>query len=87
MNHEMTLAVVRQFNEATARQDVDEMMAVMTDDCLFDNTSPAPDGEAFRGQSAVRAFLGGVLPLVAGGAVHDGRGVHGRRPRRRPVAL
>jgi len=56
MDDDMTLAVVRRFNEAVARQDVDEMMAAMTDDCLFDNTSPAPDGEAFRGQSAVRGF-------------------------------
>ena len=56
MNDELTLAVVRRFNEATARHDIDEMMAAMTDDCLFDNTSPAPDGEAFPGQSAVRDF-------------------------------
>lgn len=56
MNNEPTLAVVRGFNDATARHDIDEMMAAMTDDCLFDNMSPAPDGEAFRGQSAVREY-------------------------------
>ena len=56
MDDDLTLALVRRFNEAVARHDVDEMMAAMTDDCLFDNTSPAPDGEALRGQSAVRGF-------------------------------
>ena len=31
-------------------------MAAMTDDCVFDSTRPAPDGELFVGQSAVRGF-------------------------------
>jgi ketosteroid isomerase-like protein len=31
-------------------------MARMTDDCIFENTSPFPDGERFTGQAAVRAF-------------------------------
>jgi ketosteroid isomerase-like protein len=56
VTNEATLAVIRRFNEAVARADIDETMAAMTDDCLFDGTSPAPDGEAFRGQSAVRGF-------------------------------
>jgi ketosteroid isomerase-like protein len=32
------------------------MMALMTDDCVFENTSPSPDGERYAGQAAVRAF-------------------------------
>ncbi len=52
-----TLATVEQFNDAVNRHDVDGMMAVMTDDCIFDNTRPAPDGERLVGQSAVRAFF------------------------------
>jgi hypothetical protein len=31
-------------------------MAAMTDDCLFENTGPAPDGERCQGAAAVRAF-------------------------------
>ena len=46
-------AVVR-FGEATARRDVDAMMALMTDDCVFESTGPAPDGGRFEGQAAVR---------------------------------
>lgn len=51
-----TLAAVERFNDAFGRRDVDGLMAAMTDDCLFENTGPAPDGEAYRGQAAVRAF-------------------------------
>jgi ketosteroid isomerase-like protein len=51
-----TLAVIDQFNERFNAHDVDGVMAVMTDDCIFENTSPFPDGERFEGQSAVRKF-------------------------------
>jgi ketosteroid isomerase-like protein len=32
------------------------MMALMTDDCVFDNTRPPPDGERIVGQDRVQAF-------------------------------
>ena len=51
-----TLAAVERFNEAFNRHDVDGVMAAMTDDCIFDNTRPPPDGERFVGQEAVRRF-------------------------------
>lgn len=50
-----TRAAVDRFNDAFGRHDVDGVMAAMTDDCLFENT-PAPDGERYEGQTAVRAF-------------------------------
>jgi ketosteroid isomerase-like protein len=53
---EATLAVINQFNAAFNRHDVPAVMALMTEDCLFDNTTPAPDGERFVGQEAVRHF-------------------------------
>jgi len=53
---EETLATIHRFNDAFNRHDVDAVMALMTDDCVFDNTRPAPDGERFVGQAAVRAF-------------------------------
>jgi ketosteroid isomerase-like protein len=34
---------------------VDAIMALMTDDCVFENTEPPPDGGRFEGQTAVRA--------------------------------
>ena len=53
---EATRAVLQRFNDAFARHDVDAVMAAMTEDCLFENTYPPPDGEQYTGQAAVRAF-------------------------------
>ena len=51
-----TIEVINQFNEVFNRHDVPAVMALMTDDCLFENTYPAPDGERFVGQEAVGQF-------------------------------
>jgi ketosteroid isomerase-like protein len=51
-----TLAAVARFGEAFDRKDVDGVMAASTSDCVFENTSPPPDGERYQGQAAVRAF-------------------------------
>ncbi len=51
-----TLAVVDRFNEAFNRHDVPSVMALMTDDCVFDNTRPVPDGERYVGQARVTEF-------------------------------
>lgn len=51
-----TLAIIDAFNAAFNRHDVDAIMALMTEDCLFDSTRPPPDGEALTGQAAVRIF-------------------------------
>jgi divalent metal cation (Fe/Co/Zn/Cd) transporter/ketosteroid isomerase-like protein len=48
-----TRAAVDRFNEAFNRHDVDGVMAAMTADCVFENTSP-PDGGRFEGAAAVR---------------------------------
>ena len=49
-------AVVERFNEAFGRGDVDAVMALMTDDCVFENTYPPPDGQRHTGQADVRHF-------------------------------
>ena len=51
-----TLATVTRFNDAFNRHDVDAVKALMTDDCVFENTYPPPDGDRHEGQLAVRAF-------------------------------
>ena len=48
--------VIQQFNEAFNRHDVDALMSMQTDDCVFENTTPPPDGARYEGQGAVRAF-------------------------------
>jgi ketosteroid isomerase-like protein len=45
---------VEAFGSAFDRQDVDEIMARMTEDCVFESTAP-PDGKRREGQVAVRA--------------------------------
>ncbi len=52
-----TIKVVRELEESLNRRDVDAFMALITDDCVFENTSPPPDGERYVGRSAIRTFL------------------------------
>lgn len=52
----MTLAAVNRFNDAFNRHNVDDVMAAMTDDCVFENTSPPPDGTRVVGQELVREY-------------------------------
>jgi ketosteroid isomerase-like protein len=49
-----TIEAVERFNDAFNRHDVDATMACMTDDCVFESTSP-PEGERHEGAVAVRA--------------------------------
>lgn len=48
--------LLNRFNDAFNRHDVDAIMSMMSADCVFANTSPAPDGTLFQGQAAVRQF-------------------------------
>jgi ketosteroid isomerase-like protein len=50
-----TIATIERFNEAFNAHDVDAIMALMSEDVVFENTMPGPDGERFEGQGAVRA--------------------------------
>jgi ketosteroid isomerase-like protein len=50
------LTIIEDFNKAFNLHDVDTMMALMTEDCLFDNTFPPPDGESIRGNAFVKKF-------------------------------
>ena len=51
-----TLEAIERFNEAFGRHDVDGVMKAMTDDCVFENTCPPPDGERYEGEESVRRF-------------------------------
>jgi ketosteroid isomerase-like protein len=51
-----TIDVIDRFNEVFNQHDVPAIMALMTDDVVFENTSPRPDGERYEGQAAVRGF-------------------------------
>jgi ketosteroid isomerase-like protein len=53
---EQTLHVLNQFSQAFNQHAVEQIMALMTSDCVFENTYPAPDGTRLEGQQAVRAY-------------------------------
>ena len=54
MSVEDALAAVARFDRAFGAKDVDAVMAAMTPDCVFEDTSP-PDGARHVGAAAVRA--------------------------------
>ena len=49
------LEVVETFGRAWADHDLDAAIALVTDDCVFESTGPAPEGERHVGRDAVRA--------------------------------
>lgn len=51
-----TLATVEAFNSAFNKHDVGAVMHLMTEDCIFENTSPSPDGRRVEGADAVRTY-------------------------------
>lgn len=53
---ELAIRIVLEFNEAFNRHDVPGMMRLLSDDCVFENTSPAPDGTVYSGKEAVTRF-------------------------------
>jgi ketosteroid isomerase-like protein len=55
------LDVVRRFHQALNARDLEGMLACLTDDTVFENTHPAPDGTRYEGRTAVRSFWEGFL--------------------------
>ncbi len=53
---ESGMRVVLEFNEAFNRHDVPAMMRLMSDTCVFENTTPAPDGTVYSGKATVTRF-------------------------------
>lgn len=51
-----TLLLLERFNRALNAHDVGAMMSLMSDQCVFENTWPPPDGKRLVGQDAVAAF-------------------------------
>jgi ketosteroid isomerase-like protein len=52
---------IEKFHEALNRRDLDALGDLITDDCVFEATNPAPDGTCHVGRQAVleacRAFF------------------------------
>jgi ketosteroid isomerase-like protein len=54
-----TRKTIDRFNEAFNRHDADALATVLTDDTVFEDTSPAPDGRRVEGKPAVVEFWRG----------------------------
>jgi ketosteroid isomerase-like protein len=54
-----TRAALVGFNEAFNRHDADALAAFLTEDTVFEDTSPAPDGRRIAGKAAVVEFWRG----------------------------
>ena len=54
-----TRTVIDRFNEAFNGHDADALALVLTDDTLFEDTSPPPDGRRIEGKAAVVDFWRG----------------------------
>ena len=59
-------SVIATFNEAFNRRDVAALAELVTEDCVFDGTTP-PDGERHVGRDAVLAAFAAVFAGVASG--------------------
>jgi ketosteroid isomerase-like protein len=54
-----TRATIDNFNEAFNRHDADALAKFLSDDTVFEDTSPAPDGRRVEGKAAVTDFWRG----------------------------
>lgn len=54
-------ATLIRFNAAFARGDLNALMALVTDDIVFESASPAPDGHRHEGQAAVLSIWSDFL--------------------------
>jgi ketosteroid isomerase-like protein len=59
LQEQATRTAVDSFNEVFNRHDVDALAALLTDDTVFEDTSPAPDGRRIEGKAAVVEFWRG----------------------------
>jgi predicted SnoaL-like aldol condensation-catalyzing enzyme len=58
---ESAVRVVIAFNEDFNRHDVAGMMQHLSDDCVYDNSAPPPDGELISGKAALTRFWQGFF--------------------------
>ena len=56
-----TIEAIERLDAAFDRSDIDAFMAAMTDDCVWESFTPAPDGKRHEGQAAVRQAMAEFL--------------------------
>jgi predicted SnoaL-like aldol condensation-catalyzing enzyme len=58
---ESGMRLVIAFNEAFNRHDLAGMMQLTSDDCVFEDTAPAPDGTLYTGKAAIAEYWQGFF--------------------------
>ena len=58
---EPVLGLMDRFTAAINAHDLDAVLALVTDDIVFEATSPAPDGTRYQGRAAVAQVWGDLL--------------------------
>src|SRR5262245_53996306 len=62
MDHHDLDALLNEHTEAWNSPDLDRLMAVFTDDCVFESSAgPTPCGTRYEGRDAVRTAFGAIL--------------------------
>ena len=56
---QVTRATINEFNDAFNRHDAEALATLLTEDTIFEDTSPAPDGKRVEGKVAVAEFWRG----------------------------
>jgi predicted SnoaL-like aldol condensation-catalyzing enzyme len=58
---ENSIRLVLEFNEAFNRHDVEGIMPLLSPDCIFESSSPSPNGTTFSGREAILTFWQGYF--------------------------
>jgi ketosteroid isomerase-like protein len=59
LQEQATREAIDSFNEVFNRHDADALAGLLTDDTVFEDTSPSPDGRRIKGKLAVVEFWRG----------------------------
>jgi len=54
---ETAIRISLAFNEAFNRHDVAGMVKLLSEDCTFETSAPAPDGAVYTGKEAITSYL------------------------------
>lgn len=54
---ETGMRIVLEFNEAFNRHDVNKIAQLLSADCVFETTNPAPDGNIYRSKDVIVQYL------------------------------
>ena len=81
-----TAAIMQRFNDVFQRHDPSGLAALVAEDCVIENTVPAPDGARYVGRDACVALWSGIA-TAPGTRFDHRRDVRRRRPGDDPLAL